>query len=335
MLRVIALVSASMLASLGCDSPPAQPGSGQAGSARAVDSQVAAPAGSAGSAGSTGSAGSATAASPKTAAEQVQQWAPAGTKVAPADLKVPGVELFALTATGPGADDDAVELVGVAGGKIVEGRDLVQAAIAARPEPRILAHVALWALGDDSDVLDAAASRAQKAAKVRPPAIAKGALVFWVWTRDVPRLIGKARLDLATGVLAIEPPKLPRAQVISNAMTTLGGTNSSRHAVALKALGAVCAEPRARHALLGALASHPRIKTRVAAADEARWCGAPAVDALVTAMEQDKAAQVRAQAAGSLGRIGDARARPALAKAARGDDANLAWAAGNALKKIQ
>ncbi len=40
------------------------------------------------------------------------------------------------------------------------------------------------------------------------------------------------------------------------------------------------------------------------------------------------------QAAAALGRIGDARARPALAKAARGEDANPAWTAGDALKKI-
>ena len=51
-------------------------------------------------------------------------------------------------------------------------------------------------------------------------------------------------------------------------------------------------------------------------------------------MQHDRSPLVRRQAAMALGRIGDARARPALAKAARGDDGDLAWTASNALKKI-
>ncbi|HEY0479717.1 MAG TPA: HEAT repeat domain-containing protein [Kofleriaceae bacterium] len=340
----IAAVWASLLAAA-CDSHPKQgSGSAAAGSAGGAGGSTGAAAGSAGSPGSAGSAaavGSASAATapkPKTTAEQVQQGAPAGTKVAPAELTVPGIELFALTEGKTGPDDDAVpvKLVGVAGGvggKLLDGHDLVRAVIDAKPDPRTLARVALWATGDDSEVLDAAKGREQ--AKARPPAIAKGALVFWVWTHDVPRMVEKARLDLTTGALEIAPPKLPRAALVSNAMTTLGSTSVSRHAAAIKLLAGACTDPRARQALLGTLGNHPRVKTRVAAASEARWCGAAAVGALVTAMEQDKSAQVRAEAAGALGRIGDARARPALAKAARGDDANLAWTANNALKKLK
>jgi HEAT repeat protein len=52
-------------------------------------------------------------------------------------------------------------------------------------------------------------------------------------------------------------------------------------------------------------------------------------------MEQDGSRVVRAEDAAALGRIGDPRARPALAKAVRSDDANLAYAAGNALKKLR
>jgi HEAT repeat protein len=51
-------------------------------------------------------------------------------------------------------------------------------------------------------------------------------------------------------------------------------------------------------------------------------------------MEHDRSGVVRTRAASALGKLGDARARPALAKAARGEDADLAWTAGNALKKI-
>jgi HEAT repeat protein len=51
-------------------------------------------------------------------------------------------------------------------------------------------------------------------------------------------------------------------------------------------------------------------------------------------MQHDRSAMVRSEAASALGRTGDPRARPALAKAARSDDANLAWAAKNALAKL-
>jgi HEAT repeat protein len=59
------------------------------------------------------------------------------------------------------------------------------------------------------------------------------------------------------------------------------------------------------------------------------------VDALIHTLEHDKAPLVRGQAANALGAIGEARARPALEKAARSDDANLAWAANHALKQLK
>ncbi|HEX7843725.1 MAG TPA: HEAT repeat domain-containing protein [Kofleriaceae bacterium] len=323
MLRLIALVSASMLVTAACDSRKAN--------------QAPISSGSAGSAGS-GSQASAPVPKPRPASvfEQVLQWAPAGAQVVPADLRVPGIELFLLTA----ADDQVAPagLVGVAGGvggEILEGRELVRAAIDGKADKKTLAQLALGVAGDDSELLDAPKTREQQQARVGPPQVAHGALVFWVWTADVPRMVERARLDLTTGALEIEPPKLSHEVVISNAITTLGSPNASRHAVAIRTLAASCAEPRPRQALLAALANHPRVKTRLAVADEAHKCGAAAVDALITAMAQDKAGQVRSQAASSLGRIGDDRARPALAKAARGEDANLAWAAKNALGKLK
>jgi HEAT repeat protein len=96
----------------------------------------------------------------------------------------------------------------------------------------------------------------------------------------------------------------------------------------------VCTDARARQSLLSSLSNHPRARTRAAIADEAPRCGAPAVDALIYAMEHDRSGLVRTRAASALGKLGDSRARPALAKAARGEDADLAWTANNALKKI-
>jgi hypothetical protein len=327
MLRLIALVSASMLVTAACDSRKANP--------------VSISSGSAGSAGS-GSQAAAPTPKPRLASvlEQVQQWAPAGAQVAKAELGVPGIELFSLTEKRSAADDEVAPagLVGVAGGvggQILEGRALVRAAIDGKADKKTLAQLALSVAGDDSELLDAPKTAEQKQARVVPPAALHGALMFWVWTTDVPRMVERARLDLTTGALEIEPPKLLHEVVISNAITTLGSVNVSRHAVAIHTLAASCAEPRPRQALLAALANHPRVKTRLAVAAEGHRCGTAAVDALITAMQQDKAGQVRSQAASSLGRIGDDRARPALAKAVRGEDANLAWAAKNALGKLK
>jgi hypothetical protein len=323
----VALISMSLLA---CSSQPTQ-GTGSA----------------AGSGSATGSAGSGSqvAAAPKPAStlEQVQRWAPADSKIAPAGLAVPGIELFLVSDAKPSPEDEGLppRVVGVsggAGGALLEGRDLVRAAIERSEmgggDRKAIAQVALWVAQDDGAILDKAKTPEQRKAKVGPPAVTGHTLGFWVLTTDAPPQVEHGQLDLSNGLLDLQPLPLPPKVAIDRAMITLGSVAVSRHAAAVRTLAAVCADSRARQALLGALASHPRIKARAAIADEAHRCGPAAVDALVNAMERDRSALVRRQAASALGRIGDARARPALAKAARGEDANLAWTAGNALKKI-
>lgn len=317
-----------MIAGAACSSKPAQSTGDQPGSATAAPQPRAA-----------AKAAPPPPAKPATVLAQVEQWAPGATRVEPAGLSVPGVELFALTDRKPVADDEIApfKVVGVAGGvgsKILEGRDLVRAAIESKAERKTVAQVALWVAEDDGEILQAAKTREQRKAKVGPPAVAKNVLTFWVLTTDVPRQIEHAKLDLATGDLELATLPVRRDVAISNAIRTLGSASISRHVHAIKALGDACTDARARQGLLGALSGHPRAKTRAAIADESPRCGAPAVDALINAMERDRSGLVRTRAASALGKLGDARARPALAKAARGEDADLAWTAGNALKKI-
>jgi hypothetical protein len=277
---------------------------------------------------------------PTSVLAQVQQWAPAGTRVESAGITVPGVELFTLTDGKPVADDEIApfKLVGVAGGvggKILEGRDLVRAAIEGKPDKKTLAQVALWVAEDDGEILGAPKTREQRKAKVAPPAIARNTLTFWVLTTDVPRQIEQGKLELDSGKLDLTLQPVKRDVAISNALRTLVSPSISRHIHAIRALADACTDPRARQGLLGSLSSHARAKTRAAIADEAPRCGGPAVDALINAMEHDRSGLVRTRAASALGKLGDARARPALAKAARGEDADLAWTAGNALKKLR
>lgn len=276
-------------------------------------------------------------AKPATALEQVQRQAPSGSKVAPASIQVPGVELFVVSDGKPPAEGESAvtALVGVAGGAVVDGRDLMKAVVAAKPAPADLARIALQAAQRDSDgnVLDAATTREQHKARVGAPAIHGDALVFWVATTDEPRVLERGTLVLSTGAFELEP-QLPHPRAVANAIATLAGGGISRYPGAIKLLAASCAEPAARQALVVALRNHPRDRSRADIAASIHKCGGAAVDPLIQAMQHDRSAMVRSEAASALGRTGDPRARPALAKAARSDDANLAWAAKNALAKL-
>lgn len=322
MLRLIAMISLSLLAAA-CDSKQAKKTEVQVGSA-SVES---------------GSQAPAPVAKPASSLAQIQAWAPRGSKVAAVDLKATGVELFGVTIEKPTDEDfPAGRLVGVvggAGGKIVEGRALVSAVAQGKADAATLARLAMWNAQDDGELLTAAITADQRKAKVGPPALHGTTLVFWVWTTDEPRILERGSADLTTGGVELGPLPVKPDIMISNAIRTLLGPSVRRHVGAIQVLAALCTNPRARQSLLAALSSHPRDRTRAAVADELHKCGAAMVDPLIYSMDNDKSAMVRTRAASALGRVGEGRARPALAKAARSEDANLVWAAKNALGKLK
>ena len=326
MLRLIAMVSVGLLAA--CESKPSKKTEVSVGSA--------VPAGSAGSA---SQAAVAPVGKPASTQAQIEAWAPKGSKVAPADVKVAGVDLFAVTVEKPSDEDfpagGLVGVVGGAGGKIVEGRELVMAAAEAKADARTLARVAMWNAQDDGELLMAASNAEQHKAKVGPPVIKGTTLTFWVWTTDEPRILERGTADLSTGGVELGPLPAKPDIMISNAIKTLMGSSVRRHVGAIEVLAGLCTNPRARQSLLAALSSHTRDRTRAAVANELHKCGAATVDPLIYSMENDKSAMVRTRAASALGRVGEGRARPALAKAARSEDANLVWAAKNALGKLK
>jgi hypothetical protein len=272
------------------------------------------------------------------ALEQVQKAAP-GMKASPAELKVTGIELFVVSDAKPAPDgtriaDKIVGVVGGAGGKIVEGNELVRAVLAARPDPTTLARVALQVAQYDAEILEAPTTAEQRKAKVRPPRFVGKALVFWVSTLGVPRRVEQGKLDRTTGAFDIAVPPALRAGAITSALVALVDPNIAIDQSAIRMLAGACADPRVKNALLTSLAGHPHLETRAALADVLHHCGPDAIQPLSTAMQQDRAL-VRSRAATGLGRIGDGRARPALGKATKSDDANLAWAAKNALGKLK
>jgi len=277
---------------------------------------------------------------PASSLELVQRHAPSGSKIAPSELAAPGVELFVVSDAKPVADGEysggtLVGVVGGAGGSVVEDRELLKAVIAGKPDRMLLARIALQVAQRDSEgvILAAAATRDQRKAKVGPPSIKGDELVFWLQATESPPVLERGALDLTNGSFELEP-RLPHAQALAIAINTLGGGGLSRYPSAIKLLAASCAEPRAKQALIVALQNHPRDRSRAAIAAAIPRCGSVAVDPLINVMQHDRSAMVRTEAAGALGRTGDVRARPALAKAARSDDANLAWAAKNALGKL-
>jgi hypothetical protein len=321
--RLIAVISATALAAAACSTPQAQT-SGAPGPADNGSQAMSKP----------------TAPSASTTLEQVQQWAPPGTRVGPAQLPVTGVDLFVLRDDKPVPPDgyssgSLVGVVGGVGGKIVENRELVRAVIDAKADARTLARVALWVARREGEILDAPQNDEQRKAKVGPPAIAGGSLVFWVWTTGVGRMLQLGKLDLSTAALELGSPPVAQDDRIAAAIAALGGTNPAMQSSAIQTLGAACADASAKQALLGALASHPSDEVRRQVALALKSCGPPAVDALVGALEHDAAKFVRTQAARTLGEIGDARARPALEKAAKSDDYGLAILAKDALAKLK
>src|SRR3978361_848963 len=121
-MRLIAMISLSLLAA-GCESKPSKKTEVSVGSAPAGSGRRVAPA---------------QACQRASSLAQIQAWAPKGSKVAAAELKVTGVELFAVTVEKPTDEDfpagGLVGVVGGAGGKIVEGRELVSAVAQGTPD---------------------------------------------------------------------------------------------------------------------------------------------------------------------------------------------------------
>jgi hypothetical protein len=279
---------------------------------------------------------------PRSTLEQVQRWAPAGHTVGAVELAVPGVDVFMVSPpSGPVPADGVrpyaiVAVAGGAGGKLLERDEVVRAAIGATKDAAILARLAMLVSRKQGELLLGATTDEQRKAKVTAPAIAGNAVEFWVWTTGVGRMLERGRLDLSTAAIAYGPPPVGQDDAVANAIAALAGTSISMHAMALKTLGGACAsDPKARQALLDTLAGHTRDDTRAAAADASPACGAAAVDALIKAMEQDKSNTVRWKAATALGAIGDAKARPALEKAAKSDSPELQYAAKQALGKLK
>lgn len=250
--------------------------------------------------------------------------------------EVPGVALFLATDSKPPVDEDGASvLAAVVGGNVVGGEALLRAVIDAKASEAALAKVALAVAQRSGDVLDKATTPEQKKAKVGKPATKDGVFSFWVLTMEVPRSLERATVELATGKLALRPAPQSPKEAVSRAMASLAGPTTARHAAAARVLADLCKEPRAEQALLSVLSNHARMRTRVAVVAEIHRCGPSVVSPVVNAMEHDASPVVRTEAAMALGRIGASSARPALAKAARSEDANLAWAAKNALGKIK
>jgi hypothetical protein len=277
---------------------------------------------------------------PRTTLEQVQQAFPAA-HAAVAELKIPGVELFTLTTDRPVPPDGEnlptyVAITGGLGSPILQGRDITRAALKATKDPSLLARVAMAAEQKGGELLTAPQNDQQKKANVGPPVIAGNTLTFWLWTSGMGRMLMLAKLDLTTGALELGGPPVSPDDRLAEALEALAGTSLSMHQHAIATLAAACTgDPKARKALLDTATSHQREETRATAVEASTACGAAAIDTLIKVMEHDASTTVRWKSAKALGDIGDAKARPALEKAATSSDANVKSAATRALGKLK
>jgi hypothetical protein len=273
-------------------------------------------------------------AAPKTTLEQVQRKAPQGTTVSDAGFGVPGVEVFRIADHAPLPQDaypryTYVAIVGGVGSPILEGDAVLQAVAKATPDAKHLAELAIE-IGRPGMLLEAPRDDVQKKRGVTAPAIANGALDYWFMTGSPSLELAHGHLDLASGKLDVTFPEPGEDEVIADLAARV---KQYPDVGSLNELAKKCANSTARAALFDVLASHAKDEMRWRAAAALQACGAVAVDPLIAALA-DKSSDVRVAAAMALGQIGDARARPALEKAAKSTDSALAAEATAALKKL-
>jgi len=280
---------------------------------------------------------------PKTTIERLQAWAGPDLGINPwHDAKVAGVELYYAANT--------VEFRGVA---VVVGppappfaplvgADGFRACVAhGASDPAQLASLALlfFAAGG-KPVVDGTAAR-QEAPEVqrlvRAPAIDHGILEFWGLDQRGELLV-RNRLDLSSlhfesqaGQSIVAAKQNP----IDVAIQQLAGTSSLMYEGAIDMLVAACKDPRAAKVLDDVIAKHKNAEARRLAAFQSATCHGPnTVAVLIAALENDPEAPVRKQAADALGKLAAKPARAALERAQHDPDADVAGAAGRALKKL-
>ena len=278
---------------------------------------------------------------PKTTLEQVQQ-AYRGARVSRAEINVPGVELFQVMRDRvvPQDADNLPTIVAITSGvgsPMLSGRDAMRAVINGTKDPMVLAQAAMAIERRGGELLTAPKNDEQTKQNVGPPVLDGNTVTFWIWTSGVGRMLEHAKVDLTTGAFDyIAGPAPTQDEKIAKAIEWMRSTSRSYHSHALEVLGPACGtDAKARAALLDAIAHQKDETARAGAVDASSGCGAEAIDTLVQAMEKDAAPTVRWKAATALGKIGDAKAKPALEKATKAGDDTVKRAATEALGKLK
>jgi hypothetical protein len=252
-------------------------------------------------------------------------------------IKLPGVELFYAANT--------VEYRGIAvidGGAPMSGAEAFKA-VRARgvSDPTQLAALSLLFFRKGGNpIVDATEAGSQPPAvraAIKPPAIHGNVLEFWGWDEQHEQVM-RHQLDLTTLQLQSQNGQLvtnQSANPIDQALARLAGPSATMYQGAIDDIVAACSDPRAAAALSQIITTHQHADARSWAAFQSPNChDAKTVPALVSALERDKDARVRKQAADALGKLKATAARDALTKAQSDPDADVSGAAGRALKKL-
>jgi len=282
-------------------------------------------------------------AAPTTTFEQVQRWAPPGTKVVGVGVEIPGIELFGLDDGRPVPMDayktyPVVAVVGGLGKPILQGPDVMKAVIAATRDPKLLASATMVVNRRVGQILDSAGDDLQRKRGVTAPALSATALDFWVLSGSPYRNLYHAHLDLGTLAFTFQEPAVPDSEQLANALAVLATATAGRtqtYDLAIDLAVKQCSDPAARKALFEALATGKQEEFRMRVATALKGCGPVAIDPLIATLEKDPSSNVKGTAADVLGQLGDPRAKPALEKAAQSSDSTVSYMAKDALKKLK
>ncbi|HEY1557840.1 MAG TPA: HEAT repeat domain-containing protein [Kofleriaceae bacterium] len=229
-------------------------------------------------------------------------------------------------------------VVGGVGSPILHGQDVMRAVLKATRDPALLARAAMAINQRAGQVLDVASDDYQRKRGVTAPTLSASALDFWVMAGSPSRSLYHAHLDLAALSLDLQSPVVPDAEQLADAVSLLivaTAGNTQTYDSALDLAIKHCGDAAVRKVLFDALAHGKQDEFRARVATALKACGAAAVEPLIATLEKDPSANVKGTAAGVLDDLGDARAKPALEKAANSSDATVSYMANDALKKFK
>jgi HEAT repeats len=175
-------------------------------------------------------------------------------------------------------------------------------------------------------------------AQVTAPRVQGKTLELWARDQRGDNVV-RYQVDLEAATLSAQTGAQLAAvgqDVVAQALQLLAGSSDTMYPGAIDALVAACSQPRARTALHDVIRNHGNTSAREWAAFQAASChDDETVAILIQALDKDRAAGVRKNAADALGKLAASKARTALERAQKDPDMSVRGAAERAIAKLR